>query len=63
MTGDSAHSQSQIRERWTRLGVTVNELALPALCLNLPSIQTDLAQSPGEPYFVAAQAVTPTTDI
>ncbi len=24
------------REQWARLGVTVNELALPALCLNLP---------------------------
>jgi len=24
------------REQWARLGVTINELALPALCLNLP---------------------------
>ncbi len=28
--------EESIRERWARLGVTVNELALPALCLNLP---------------------------
>jgi uncharacterized protein (TIGR02679 family) len=28
--------EETVRERWARLGVTVNELALPALCLNLP---------------------------
>lgn len=43
--GPSAHAieaaqlqdaEETVRERWARLGVTVNELALPALCLNLP---------------------------
>jgi uncharacterized protein (TIGR02679 family) len=29
-------AEETVRERWARLGVTVNELALPALCLNLP---------------------------
>jgi uncharacterized protein (TIGR02679 family) len=29
-------AEESVRERWARLGVTVNELALPALCLNLP---------------------------
>jgi uncharacterized protein (TIGR02679 family) len=41
------------RERWARLGVTVNELALPALCLNLPVTPTDLAQAPGEPLHLS----------
>src|SRR5665213_462946 len=29
-------AEESVRERWARLGITVNELALPALCLNLP---------------------------
>lgn len=37
------------RERWARLGVTVNELALPALCLNLPGPNTlDVARRQSE---------------
>jgi uncharacterized protein (TIGR02679 family) len=35
--------EESVRERWARLGVTVNELALPALCLNLPILDTDVA--------------------
>jgi len=41
------------RERWARLGVTVNELALPALCLNLQGLSSDLAHSPGEPMHLS----------
>src|SRR5665213_1854516 len=29
-------AEESARDRWARLGITVNELALPALCLNLP---------------------------
>lgn len=46
------------REQWARLGVTVNELAAPALCLNLPVRQTDgpavsVTLSPGEPVHLS----------
>jgi uncharacterized protein (TIGR02679 family) len=34
--GTSGDPDESPRERWARLGVTVNELALPALSLNLP---------------------------
>ena len=39
------------REQWARLGVTVNELASPVLCLNLPIKQSPHATTlgPGEP--------------
>jgi uncharacterized protein (TIGR02679 family) len=36
-------AEESTRERWARLGVTVNELALPALCLNLGILDTDVA--------------------
>jgi uncharacterized protein (TIGR02679 family) len=32
----SQDPEDSLRDRWARLGVTVNELALPVLCLNLP---------------------------
>lgn len=35
-------AEESVRERWARLGITVNELALPALCLNLPCLDTDV---------------------
>ena len=41
------------RERWARLGVTVNPLTLPALCLNLPIGEPDLAHSAGEPLHLS----------
>ena len=41
------------RERWARLGVTVNELALPALSLNLSVMQTDYSHPPGEPIHLS----------
>ncbi|MGC2032223.1 MAG: TIGR02679 family protein, partial [Steroidobacteraceae bacterium] len=36
------NAEESVRERWARLGITVNELALPALCLNLPCLDTDV---------------------
>jgi uncharacterized protein (TIGR02679 family) len=36
-------AEESVRERWARLGITVNELALPALCLNLPGLDADVA--------------------
>jgi uncharacterized protein (TIGR02679 family) len=46
------------REQWARLGVTVNELAAPALCLNLPVHPTDesavsITLSAGEPVHLS----------
>jgi uncharacterized protein (TIGR02679 family) len=43
------------REQWARVGVTVNELAAPALCLNLPIHQEDGigALAPGEPIHLS----------
>jgi uncharacterized protein (TIGR02679 family) len=38
--------EESVRQRWARLGVTVNELALPALCLNLP-VRIDKTAVPG----------------
>jgi uncharacterized protein (TIGR02679 family) len=42
------------REQWARVGVTVNELAAPALCLNLPVQQAGVAVlAPGEPIHLS----------
>ncbi len=46
------------REQWARLGVTVSELAAPALCLNLPVHRTDgragpVTLSAGEPVHLS----------
>jgi uncharacterized protein (TIGR02679 family) len=46
-------ADESFRERWARLGVTVNELALPALCLNLLALSGDLAHPPGEPLHLS----------
>ncbi len=41
------------RDQWARLGVTVNELAAPALCLNLPVQQPSVGTlAPGEPIHL-----------
>ena len=47
------NAEESSRERWARLGVTVNELALPALCLNLPITGTDPASPAGEPLHLS----------
>jgi uncharacterized protein (TIGR02679 family) len=41
-------AEESVRERWARLGVTVNELALPALCLNLP-VRASIDDAHGRP--------------
>lgn len=43
------------REQWARLGVTVNELSAPVLCLNLP-VQ-DGVLSPGEPVHLSLRTL------
>ena len=41
------------REQWARLGVSVNELAAPALCFNLPVQQPDVVLAAGEPIHLS----------
>jgi uncharacterized protein (TIGR02679 family) len=53
-------AEESIRERWARLGVTVNELALPALCLNLPcagGLSAGLVSAPGEPAHLSLRSL------
>ena len=61
-------AEESVRERWARLGVSVNELALPALCLNLPCLdagvahrqsqrETPLDPSPGEPVHLSLRSL------
>jgi uncharacterized protein (TIGR02679 family) len=45
--------EESFRERWARLGVTVNALTLPALCLNLPIKDPDLVLPAGEPLHLS----------
>jgi uncharacterized protein (TIGR02679 family) len=52
------------RDQWARLGITVNELAAPVLCLNLPagseSVAANLARSAaqsGEPFHLTLRAL------
>ena len=47
------NADESFRERWARLGVTVNELALPALCLNLPIMSADFTHPKGEPLHLS----------
>lgn len=53
-------AEESARERWARLGVTVNELALPALCLNLPcsdGFPPGLVAAPGEPAHLSLRSL------
>jgi uncharacterized protein (TIGR02679 family) len=51
-------AEESVRERWARLGITVNELALPALCLNLPGLDIDVAHlSSGEPVHLSLRTL------
>jgi uncharacterized protein (TIGR02679 family) len=47
-------AEESFRERWARLGITVNELALPALCINLPGLE---GMSPGEPVHLSLRSL------
>ncbi len=49
---ESAKASERARETWARVGVLVNELARPALCLNLPMpFPTLIGGSSGEPQY------------
>jgi uncharacterized protein (TIGR02679 family) len=51
-------AEESVRDRWARLGITVNELALPALCLNLPRLDIDGANlSSGEPVHLSLRTL------
>jgi uncharacterized protein (TIGR02679 family) len=52
-------AEESVRERWARLGITVNELALPALCLNLPWLHAPVAlgMARGEPMHLSLRAL------
>jgi len=54
----SRDPEESVRERWARLGVTVNELALPALCLNLPT-RPALDNGHGQPHQTSPLDLTP----
>lgn len=51
---DLQSGEETTRDRWAHLGVLVNELALPVLCLNLPlgNVATTWA-APGEPVHLS----------
>jgi len=50
------NEQFRSRERWAQLGVSVNELAAPALCLNLTVVGT-VAHPVGEPAHLNLRAL------
>jgi uncharacterized protein (TIGR02679 family) len=53
---EAPNPKERSRDQWARLGITVNELAAPALCLNLPA----RAETPGARLArVAAAAAEP----
>lgn len=51
----SSDAVETVREQWARLGVAVNELASPALCLNLPVLEASGGRlcEAGEPYYLS----------
>lgn len=54
----SRDSGESPRDRWARQGVTVNELALPALCLNLPT-RAGFENGHGQPQRTTPPDMTP----
>lgn len=51
---EGAPIEERQRDIWARAGVLVNELARPALCLNLPASPGSLpAAAPGEPFYLS----------
>lgn len=53
LTTKDADVEERARDVWARAGVLVNELARPALCLNLPCPGGAYSWSPGEPAYVS----------
>lgn len=55
---DPAKAPERAREIWARVGVLVNELARPALCLNLPlPSHASIGGSPGQPHYLSLRAL------
>jgi len=61
---DAAREAARLRNRWARLGVTVHELAAPALCLNLEAAGTspaarlvNAARASGEPLHLSLRVL------
>lgn len=55
------NAEESLRERWARLGIMVNELALPALCLNLPGLHAApgaaCGPAAGEPVHLSLRSL------
>lgn len=55
-SGERLGNPERAREIWARVGVLVNELARPALCLNLPfSADVSMRDSPGDPQYLSSR--------
>ncbi|SFO32158.1 TIGR02679 family protein [Variovorax sp. PDC80] len=52
-SNDDSQSGERVRDVWARAGVLVNELARPALFLNLPLHSVGIAWPPGEPGYLS----------
>lgn len=59
-----AVERERSRDQWARLGITVNELAAPVLCLNLPTSGDSMASrvaraaaAAGEPFHLTLRAL------
>ena len=53
----SAGEAERVRDTWARAGVLVNELARPALFLNLPAGADDAYRRPGEPAYASLRSL------
>ena len=57
-SSDPLKAPERAREVWARVGVLVNELARPALCLNLPlPSHASIGYSPGHPHYLSLRAL------
>lgn len=54
---DGGDVPERTRDVWATAGVLVNELARPALYLNLPSDDYSLHHSPGEPHYASLRTL------
>lgn len=56
--GETWKAPERAREIWARAGVLVNELARPALCLNLPPpSHASIGYPPGDPHYLSLRAL------
>jgi len=57
-TDEGMKALERARDVWARAGVLVNELARPALCLNLPLLQgAPIHSSPGDPQYLSLRTL------